>query len=151
MHRRLDLGLHDAHLSHYAVHCHVLVDKVRFEASRCHVVFAEVALEVHVVHGHLLRELCVLRHLLHFAAVLREAFDRLTQLVLEHLDALQRFVQHIVSQSWVVLSQIVNVHTQPCLPPYHRLYPLLTLRVVQVVLYHLLQLQFVRICCHHAC
>lgn len=116
VHRGLDPGSYNRHFSHDALNLHKLIDELSLKASRCHVVFAEVAFERNVIGFDLLREhlscvssLDACLQTAAFAVVFLHLLDLLIETVLEHLDGVYGVSLDVVRESGILIAHFVDV------------------------------------------
>lgn len=114
----------------------------------------EVAIEIHIVDLSFLGEL-IINCLSHFlivdlaiSSIFLHPLDGLIELILEHLDGIERVSEHKLSKTRVELSQLVHVDGESVLSANDTSDFLLTLLVIQKVLHHLLHLQLLSIGLH---
>ena len=114
----------------------------------------EIAIEIHIVDLSFLRKLIIDR-LSHFlivdlaiGSIFLHPLDGLIELILEHLDRIERVSEHKLSETGVELSQLVHVDSESVLSANDAPDLLLTLLVIQKVLHHLLHLKLLCIRLH---
>ena len=114
----------------------------------------EIAIEIHIVYLSFLWKL-IINCLSHFfivdlsiGSIFLHPLNGLIELVLEHLDCIERVSEHKLSKTRVELSQLVHVDSESVLSADDAPDLLLTLLVIQKVLHHLLHLQLFGIRLH---
>jgi S-adenosylmethionine synthetase len=117
-------------------------------------VATEVAIEIHIVDLSFLGEL-IINCLCHFfivdlaiSSIFLHPLDGLIELILEHLDSIERVSEHKLSKTRVELSQLVHVDSESVLSANDTSDFLLTFLVIQKVLHHLLHLELLSIGLH---
>jgi hypothetical protein len=114
----------------------------------------KVSIKVHVVNLSFLGELIInslsLLFMVDFSicSILLHPLDGLIELILEHLDCIERVSEHKLSKTGVELSQLVHVDSESVLSADDASDLLLTLLVIQKVLHHLLHLKLLGIGLH---
>lgn len=106
---------------------------------------AEVTIEIDIVHSGLFGELISLSgllrvHTLAVGSIILHPFDSLVELILEHLDGLERLPQHELSESGVMCPHFIHVDVEPVAAPDNSSDLLLVILIIQVILNHLLHL-----------
>ena len=114
----------------------------------------EIAIEIHIVYLSFLWKL-IIDCLSHFfvvdfsiGSIFLHPLNGLIELVLEHLDSIERVSENKLSKTRVELSQLVHVDSESVLSADDAPDLLLTLLVIQKVLHHLLHLQLLGIRLH---
>jgi len=114
----------------------------------------KVSIKVHVVNLSFLGELIInsLSHLFivdfSICSILLHPLDGLVELILEHLDRKEWIPQHKLSETGIVLSQLIHVYRQSVTLANYSSNLLLTVLVIQEVLHHLLHLELFSIGLH---
>jgi len=118
------------------------------------VIATEIAIEIHIVYLSFLWKL-IIDCLSHFfvvdfsiGSIFLHPLNGLIELVLEHLDSIERVSENKLSKTRVELSQLVHVDSESVLSADDAPDLLLTLLVIQKVLHHLLHLQLLGIRLH---
>lgn len=114
---------------------------------------AEVTVKVDIVHSGLFGELISLSgllrvHALAVGSIILHPLHSLIELILEHLDGLERLSQHELSEPGVELSQLIHVDVESVASADHPSDLLLAILMIQVVLHHFLHLKFLCIRLH---
>jgi hypothetical protein len=114
----------------------------------------EIAIEIHIVYLSFLWKLIIdcLSHFfivdLAIGCIFLHPLDGLIELILEHLDSIERVSEHKLSKTGVELSQLVHVDSESVLSADDASDLLLTLLVIQKVLHHLLHLKLLGVGLH---
>jgi hypothetical protein len=115
MDRGLDLRFDKTHLSDNTLYSNKLVDEVSFETSGSDVVFSKITFKIYMINLRFLWKTLVLVLVLllhvssHFATIFLEVFYFSIELIFKHFDGIKWFLQDVLGQCWIEISQFINV------------------------------------------